>query len=108
MHTKFDYDLEIPGMVMNASVMTVIRADGPDRERKSVMIKRDNMSTVFWVQQCHGGHNATKARGLMKLMGVLEDRSGKWFQANHVKEINITLADSLTRSEPGKLTEDST
>lgn len=39
-------------------------------------MKGGGMSAVYWVHQCHGGKDASRIGGLMRLMGVSEDRSG--------------------------------
>ena len=66
------------------------------------MMKGDIMSAVYWVQQCHGGKDASRAGGLMRLMGVSEDRSGWFFQVKN------TLADGLMRWDLSTLTEELT
>ena len=81
--------LELLGNVMNAYVMTVVRGDGPERERKSVLMRGDNISAVNWVQQCHRGKDAVRAGRLMRLLGVLEDPSDWCFQAKHVNGFQI-------------------
>lgn len=47
------------------------------------------------VQQCHGRNDALPAGGLMRLMGVLEGRSGWWSQAKYVKGVRNMLIDGL-------------
>ena len=64
------------------------------------MMKGDNMSAVFWVQQCHWGKDETGAGGFIRLMGVMEDRSGWCVQNRHVKGINNALVDGITRRDP--------
>lgn len=47
-------------MVMNVIITTVIRGDGPEKDEEPVMMKGDNMSAVFWVQQCHEGEGSNE------------------------------------------------
>lgn len=97
--------MELLGMVMNAFAMAVIRVDGPEREEGPVMVKRDNISTLYWVRQCHEGKDALRARELMRLTGLLRDRSRWCLQAKNVKGIMDTLTDGLTRSVSSTLHE---
>lgn len=77
-------------MVMNEC----IRDDG--NEGGYVMMKGDNITAVFQVKQCHEEKDATRARGLIGLMGLLEDQSGWYSQENYVKGIYDSLADGLS------------
>lgn len=67
-------------MVMNAYVVIVLEGDGPELEGESVLMKVDTVSVVHWVQQCYGENDAVRTGRIMRLVGVLEDRRGWFFQ----------------------------
>lgn len=83
------------------------RGDGLENEGESA-IKGGDMTAVFWVQQCQWGKDATGAGGLMRLMGMLEDRREWCLQTKHLKGLIKTPADGLTRWDPCMLTEELT
>lgn len=100
--------LKFLGMAMNTYEVMVVRGDRLNKAGESVELKGDNMSTVFWEQQCHGGKDKTRPGGMMSLMRVLEDQSAWCFKETQVKRTNNTLADGLTRCDPRVQTEELT
>lgn len=79
--------LKLLGVVINISGMAMRRGDEPWRRGESIMKMGDSMSLVCWVQYYHRGKDASWAGGLIRLIGVLEDRSRSCFHGKHLNRI---------------------
>ena len=66
-------------------------------------MRADNEAAVTWVRSCHGGGKKQAREGAsMRIMGALEARRGWCFQAGLNREVDNSLADSLTRWQEGQ------
>ena len=63
----------------------------------------DNSSAVQWVLNCKEDKDDVRARGLMRIPGVLEVKRKWCFQATHVADVDNSLPDLITRCEPSRI-----
>ena len=87
---------ELLGMVMTAWVLTVHAGARPEYPGQSVLMRGDNMSAIHWVNKCRGAREP-RSGTLMRMLGVLEMRNEWRFRAKHIKGIENTLADGISR-----------
>ena len=89
--------LELFDMVWTTYVMTVTRKELPEREGEVVLMRGHNASAVQWVLNC------VRARGVMRILGVVEV-GVKWrFQVKHVAGVDNSLADLIICCENGMI-----
>lgn len=97
--------LELLGMAITAYAFI---ADGnqPRHERDAILLRGDNMSAVHWLNQCRGGRDP-RSGAIMRVMGGLEVGSGWCFRAKHIKGVDNTLADGISRwKDPSSIVAD--
>ena len=91
--------LELLAMVVGAWVFTVQSGMRPAYARNSIRMMGDNSSSVAWVNKGRGGREP-RSGALMRMLGCLEMGSGWCFEAAHVKGVDNTIADGISRWEP--------
>ena len=62
------------GILMKAYVITVVRGNGPEQETISVLMRRDNMLAVHWVQEYKWGKYGVRAGGAHGAAGGVEEQ----------------------------------
>lgn len=87
---------ELLGMVMTAWALTVHAGAMPEYPGQSVLMRGDNQSACHWVTRARGAREP-RSGALMRMLGCLEIRNGWQFRAKHIKGLQNTLADGISR-----------
>ena len=68
----------------------------PSYARDSILMRGNNMSAVHWVNQGQAGKEP-RSGALISILGCLEMGSRWYFDALHVKGVDNTVADGISR-----------
>ena len=96
--------LELTGMMMSAFVMQKMENDLPEYAGGTVLLRRDNISVVSWLNRC-GGARDKRAALVMRIMGRLEITSGWSHKAKHIPGVLNILANGTSKWQPDQITE---
>ena len=91
-------------MMMSAYVMQITEYDRPEYAGDTVLLRRDNVSAVSWLNRC-GGARDKRAALVMRIMGRLEITSGWSHKAKHIPGVLNVLADGISRWQPNQIAE---
>ena len=95
--------LEVLETVMTAYFTIDTKRERPLKSGEAALMRADNEAAVTWVRSCHGaGKKQARVGASMRIMGALEARRGWCFHAGHVREVDNSLADCLTRWQEGQ------
>ena len=94
--------LELLAMVVGAWVFIVQSEMRLEYARNSIRMMGDNSSSVAWVNKCRGG-SEPRSGAIMRMLGCLEMGSGWCFEAAHVRGVDNTIADGISRWEPATI-----
>ena len=87
---------ELLGMVVTAWALTVHAWARPEYPGQSILMRGDTISAVHWVNKCRGAREP-RSGALMRMLGCLEMRNEWRFRAKHIKGVENTLADGISR-----------
>ena len=88
--------LDLTGMMMSALVMQIMESDRPEYAGDTVLLRRDNVSAVSWLNRC-GEARDKRAALVMRIMVRLKITSDWSHRVKHIPDVLNVLADGISR-----------